>query len=129
LQKVIDGEQGGISKAVSWQGGGDFVYLELKKYNQEYVDRIQAAKSLSELEAAYVDIRSNAFLKFWFDKADFERDENFRLASLEERKQKLIDILDENQLYLNYPDMEDSRHRVTEAEKTLSRKFYGSSED
>jgi adenine-specific DNA-methyltransferase len=123
LQKVIDGEQGGISKAVSWQGGGDFVYLELKKYNQEYVDRIQAAKSLSELEAAYVDIRSNAFLKFWFDKADFERDENFRLASLEERKQKLIDILDENQLYLNYPDMEDSRHRVTEAEKTLSRKF------
>src|SRR5690606_16016443 len=29
LKKVIDGEQGGISKSVNWQGGGSFVYLEL----------------------------------------------------------------------------------------------------
>ena len=31
LKKVIDGEQGGISKAVNWSGGGDFVYAELKQ--------------------------------------------------------------------------------------------------
>lgn len=30
LKKVIDGEQGGISKAVEWNGGGSFVYAELK---------------------------------------------------------------------------------------------------
>jgi len=29
LQKVIEGEQGGISKAVSWQGGGGFRFYEL----------------------------------------------------------------------------------------------------
>jgi adenine-specific DNA-methyltransferase len=29
LQKVIDGEQGGISQAVNWQGGGGFHYLRL----------------------------------------------------------------------------------------------------
>lgn len=29
LQKVIDGEQGGISKAVNWQGGGGFKFYEL----------------------------------------------------------------------------------------------------
>ena len=29
LQKVIDGEQGGISKAVSWQGGGGFRFMRL----------------------------------------------------------------------------------------------------
>lgn len=29
LQKVIDGEQGGISEAVSWQGGGGFRFLRL----------------------------------------------------------------------------------------------------
>lgn len=29
LQKVIDGEQGGISKAVNWQGGGDFRFMKL----------------------------------------------------------------------------------------------------
>ena len=29
LQKVVDGEQGGISQAVSWPGGGGFRFLEL----------------------------------------------------------------------------------------------------
>jgi len=31
IKKVIEGEQGGISKAVEWQGGGSFVYAELKE--------------------------------------------------------------------------------------------------
>ncbi|MDK4672566.1 site-specific DNA-methyltransferase, partial [Kingella kingae] len=34
LKKVIDGEQGGISKAVNWQGGGEFVYAELTPFNE-----------------------------------------------------------------------------------------------
>ena len=29
MKKVVDGEQGGISKAVKWQGGGGFRYYEL----------------------------------------------------------------------------------------------------
>jgi adenine-specific DNA-methyltransferase len=29
LQQVIDGEQGGISKAVNWQGGGGFRFMKL----------------------------------------------------------------------------------------------------
>src|SRR5699024_3646893 len=33
LQKVIEGEQGGISKDVDWQGGGSFVYVELMVKN------------------------------------------------------------------------------------------------
>jgi len=28
LKKVINGEQGGISKDVSWQGGGEFIYFD-----------------------------------------------------------------------------------------------------
>lgn len=29
MQKVVDGEQGGVSKAVNWQGGGGFKFYEL----------------------------------------------------------------------------------------------------
>jgi adenine-specific DNA-methyltransferase len=29
LQKVVDGEQGGISKAINWQGGGGFKFVKL----------------------------------------------------------------------------------------------------
>lgn len=129
LKQVVKGEQGGISTHLGWKGGGSFVYFELKKYNQEYVDRIILATSLSELEDLYVDMRNNAFLKFWFDRNEFEKDENFRKLDIEQRKQKLIDVLDENQLYLNYADMNDTRHKVTDDEKTLTDKFYGSAEN
>lgn len=102
-----------------------FVYFELKKYNQEYIDAITEAKSIKELEDLYVDMRNNAFLKFWFDRAEFEQDENFRKLDLSARKQALVDILDENQLYLNYADMDDTRHTVSTDEKALTNKFYG----
>jgi adenine-specific DNA-methyltransferase len=129
LKRVIAGEQGGVSASVGWNGGSSFVYFELKKYNQEYVDRIMQATSLSELEDLYVDMRNNAFLKFWFDRNEFEKDENFRKLDIEQRKQKLIDVLDENQLYLNYADMGDTRHKVTDDEKVLTERFYGASEN
>ena len=43
LDKVIDGEQSGVSKRNNWQGGGSFVYCELAKLNQNYVDVIEKA--------------------------------------------------------------------------------------
>ena len=36
LQKVIEGEQGGISKDTNWQGGSSFVYAELMENNKVY---------------------------------------------------------------------------------------------
>ncbi|WP_304150223.1 DNA methyltransferase [Helicobacter bilis] len=41
LKKVINGEQGGISKAVDWQGGGGFIYAELMPLNVVYKEKIQ----------------------------------------------------------------------------------------
>ena len=124
LKKVIAGEQGGISKSVNWQGGGSFVYMELKKYNQEYVDQINAATNMTELEEVYKKMYQNAFLKFWFDKKTFERDERFRSMDLNTRKQALISILDENQLYLNYADMDDAKYHVSDNERALTKRFY-----
>lgn len=106
-----------------------FVFLALKQYNQEYVERIMKATTLTQLEDLYVDMRNNAFLKFWFDRKEFEKDENFRKLDIDERKQKLVDVLDENQLYLNYADMGDTRHSVTVDEKALTDKFYDSTKN
>src|SRR5699024_8825903 len=41
LQKVIEGEQGGISKDVEWQGGGSFVYVELMEKNRGFLKSVQ----------------------------------------------------------------------------------------
>ena len=87
------------------------------------------ATSLKELEDIYVDMRNNAFLKFWFDRSHFEKDEDFRQLDLDGRKEALANVLDENQLYLNYADMGDTRHKVTADEKALTDKFYGTNEN
>ncbi len=36
LKKVMEGEQGGVSAEVSWQGGGGFNYMELMKLNMVF---------------------------------------------------------------------------------------------
>ena len=125
LKRVINGEDGGISKLVNWNGGGSFVYFELKRYNQAYQDGILAATSKGELDSLYNEMAQNAFLKFWFDKKDFEREESFRALSLDDRKVLLLQLLDENQLYLNHADMLDSKFKVTQEEIALTDKFYG----
>lgn len=51
LQKVIDGEQGGISKAVNWQGGGGFRFYRLGQPVFDEEGRINRAISFSTLAA------------------------------------------------------------------------------
>lgn len=49
LKNVINDDKTGISKSVNWQGGGSFVYLELKKYNQTFMEQTEAAKDTKAL--------------------------------------------------------------------------------
>ena len=36
----------------------------------------------------------------------------------------LLDIIDSNQLYVNYSDMEDKNHTITDTDKDITTKFY-----
>src|SRR5699024_8672917 len=49
LQKVIEGEKGGISKDVNWQGGGSFVYAELMEKNKGFIDAIRKDRKSKRL--------------------------------------------------------------------------------
>jgi adenine-specific DNA-methyltransferase len=40
LLERVDFDNGGISKNVDWQGGGEFIYFELDKYNQAFIEKI-----------------------------------------------------------------------------------------
>jgi len=125
LKKVIEGEQVGISKAVNWQGGGAFTYLELKKYNQAFIEKIQEAKTTDELLAIWEQMKERSFLNYNIDiKKQEEHIEEFKQLSIEEQKQHLADILDKNQLYVNLSSMNDKDFEVTEEEKRITQLFY-----
>ena len=125
LQKVIEGEQGGISKDVDWQGGGSFVYAELYSLNEEYLQAIQGCSSNEELEHIINQMKQSAYLNF---KVDLEKvttnNEDFKSLSLKEQKDVLIQVLDMNQLYLNYSEIEDSQYDISDSVKAFNHAFY-----
>lgn len=125
LQKVIEGEQGGISKDVDWKGGGSFVYAELASLNERYVKDIQQASNEAELEKVLSTMKESAYLNF---KVDLERvsskDKGYNALSLEEKKEVLIQVLDMNQLYLSYSEIEDEQYKISEDVKAFNYSFY-----
>ena len=126
LKFVMKGEQTGISKLVGWHGGGSFVYCELAKSNQKFVERIEVAKKDTQLVKIWNEILSTGFISCKFDPAKFSMDdEDFKALAIVDKKRILMDILDMNQLYVNYCDIDDKTTAVAEADKAFTRSFYG----
>lgn len=124
LKKVIDGEQGGISKDINWQGGGSFVYCELKNDAQEFKNAIIDATSTDQLLALFEQAKKSSFLSYRVDPKKL-RKQDFEKLSLAEQKQILSEIIDNNNLYVNYSDIDDRDYQVSEQDKKLNRSFYG----
>lgn len=126
LVNVIKGETSGISKVVNWQGGGSFVYCELAKSNQLFVERIEAAKKDSELEKIWSEMLATGFISCKIEPSKFSmKDEDFKALSLKDKKRILMDLLDMNQLYVNYCDIDDKTFNVSAADKAFTKSFYG----
>jgi adenine-specific DNA-methyltransferase len=126
LKKVIAGEQGGISKAVKWQGGGDFVYIELAKWNEEWIEKIRDAKTGKELAKLWNEMKETAFLSFKVESKMIDANaKDFEDLSLADQKKFLIECLDKNQLYVNLSEIEDKEYGVSKEDKELNKNFYG----
>ena len=124
LKKVIDGEQGGISKDVNWTGGGSFVYAELKNDAQDFKEAILKATTTEELLELFNKAKTSSFLSYRVDPKKLKESE-FKELSLAEQKQVLAEIVDNNNLYVNFSDMEDQTYGISPQEKALNRAFYG----
>ena len=123
LKKVIGGEGGGISAKVDWHGGGSFVYCELAKLNQKFIDEIAAAD-----EAALPDIcrriLKDGFISCKVDPAQI-LPEDFAALTLAEQKRFLLELLDKNLLYVNLSDIDDEEFSISDADKRFTKNFYG----
>ena len=125
LQKVIEGEQGGISKDTNWQGGSSFVYAELMEKNQGYLKDLQISENIQELMEVYSRMKENADIDFRLDLEKFEEEIN-NFNSLDERRRELIRILDKNQLYYNYANIDDKNVRdlISNNDYKFNKSFY-----
>lgn len=125
LKKVIEGEQGGISKTVSWSGGNSFIFCEIMNLNQTFIDQIDKATNLSELKTLINTILDKGFLKYQFSPSAFSfEDESFKALSLNEQKRMLIEILDKNMLYVPLSEIADNDYEIDSTIKEANANFF-----
>jgi len=126
LKNVINGEQSGISELVGWEGGGDYLYLELKELNEEFVKKLQQTKSSKELLKIWEEMKKHAFLSYRMDSRLFDENiEEFKKLTTDEQRKLLIECLDKNNLYVNYSEIKDKQYKVSKEDIELNKKFYG----
>jgi adenine-specific DNA-methyltransferase len=127
LKEVIAGDQGGISKDVNWKGGGDFVYMELAKWNEEWIENIRDTKTGKELAKLWDEMKETAFLSYKVKPEMIVANaKDFEDLSIADQKKFLIACLDKNQLYVNLSEIEDKEYGVSKKDKELNENFYGS---
>ena len=128
LKKVITGEQGGISKAVKWQGGGSFIYCELAKWNEQAKEHILACESLEELKTFFDEMVERYFLNYNLKLKEFQdkvlQEKEFINLPLQEQKQMFCMMLDLNQMYVNRSEMEDKKFGISEEDIKMTKLFY-----
>ncbi|MCQ2645932.1 site-specific DNA-methyltransferase [Helicobacter pylori] len=123
LKKVIEGEQGGISKKCDFKGGGSFVYAELKEVNLEIKKQILNAKSKSECLKIFNDLNER-FLKRADCKIDEIDSEEFHNLDLNEQKRIYCKLFDSNEDYLNLGDIDEDAWEIDEITKKYNEIFY-----
>lgn len=124
LQKVIEVEQGGISKDVDWQGGGSFIYAELMEKNTGFLKEIVEADTMQKLQAIFERMSQSPDIDFRVDLDEVKA--TLWEHSLEEQKKTLIKILDKNQLYFNYSEIDDAhvRELLSDSDYDFNQSFY-----
>lgn len=126
LQKVILGENGGISQSVNWQGGGSFVYCELAQLNQKYVDALQEADTDEKVTDILKAVLATGFISDKVNPKLIDTEaEDYKALSLDEKKAFVMEVLDSNLLYVNYSDIDDKEFAISDADKAFTKSFYG----
>lgn len=125
LQKVIEGEQSGVSKRNNWQGGGSFVYCELAKANAKFADEIEAAGNTDTLKEIWTRMKATDYLNYKVDVKFVDANiSDFDTLNLDDQKRFLIECLDKNLLYVPLSDIDSSEYGIIEKDKRLTRDLY-----
>ena len=125
LYNVINGDKSGASKGLNWQGGGSFVYCELSKYNQNFIDEIEEAETTDELLVIWKRMQETGFLSYQIKAKDINIDaDEFKDLSIDDQKRFLIECLDKNLLYIPFSEIDNEEYNISDEDKRLTREFY-----
>jgi len=106
----------------------NFVYVELAKWNEEAKEKILKSESLTELEKLFDELYERYFLNYNVKTKEFKdkilKEEGFKNLSLDEQKKLFVEMLDMNQMYVNFSERADKKYNLSEKDIKLSEEFY-----
>lgn len=127
-KEIVGYDNGGISKAVKWSGGGSFIYLELAERNEKAKAEIAACENIEQLAALFDTLSKKYFLHYNVHINDFKNEitqsEKFKALDLEKQKEMFCRMLDLNQMYVNFGDRHDKDAGLTKEDIMFSEAFY-----
>lgn len=129
IGRVVNGQleydTRGISVDTNWQGGGSFVYCELAKANDEFVDKIQAATTTETLKSIWTQMKETGYLNYKINIATIDANAtDFDALSIDNQKRFLIECLDKNLLYVPFSDIDSEEYAISDEDKRLTKEFY-----
>ena len=128
IQKVIETNQD-LLKETSYKA--NFVYVEIKKYNQVFMDKIQSARDSVELLNIWREMSKESFLNWYVNpQSPAEAEDHFiAIGNMDIQRKCLMELLDKNQLYVHRSEIDDIKFDVSESDKVLNDTFYEGNED
>ncbi len=112
-------------EAVAQKYETEFVYCEISKANEIFVEKILNAKTKNQLTSIWKEMQNTAFLSYKVrpNEIDSTKSELEEL-SLEDHKKLLIQTLDMNMLYVPLSEIDDETYKISDEDKALNSSFY-----
>ena len=106
--------------------GDSFIYCQLAKVNQAYIDQITICQNEIQLDLILKNLFAQGFIKHQAVGFKYFNQTNWFKLTLKDKKQILLEMVDLNQIYLNFSEMDDVKYDIKPHDKKLTRCFYSS---
>lgn len=103
-------------------GGGSFVYCNIKNDANTFREKIISAKEI-DLPKLLDEAFKSSFLSYRVDPKKVNKKE-FEKLSFADRKRILLNLIDNNMLYMNYSEIDDASCDVSVEDKKFNKQFY-----
>lgn len=104
---------------------GSFVYCELARANQNFIDEIEAATTKEQLHNIWQRMQQTGFLSWKVEPKDIDnKASDIADLSVDDTKRFLHESIDNNMLYVPYSEIDNAEFGISEKDKQLNRQFY-----
>lgn len=125
LRNVVDGNNTGVSRNVDRPDDGSFVYCNVKNDANEFREKVQIADD-EKMNDLLNEVLRSSFLSYRIDARNHHiKLGDFYKLSLTDKKHVLLDLIDNNTLYLNYSEIGDAAYKISDEDKKHNKAFYG----